>query len=84
MPDKPISMERIARDAVRVRFDPGSNQGTAMFLIDLAREASGTVDEVDRGKVLLKAMSVAEKFIECVNTEIHTQRRKGEKRSSNG
>ncbi len=71
MPDINISMERMARDAVRVRFDPGGGQGTAEFIIDLAREVGGTVDEVDRWKVLLKAQSLANDFIDCVNREIH-------------
>ena len=38
--------------------------------IDLAREAGGTVDEVDRRKALLRAKSVAEYFIQCANREI--------------
>jgi hypothetical protein len=42
-----------------------------MFLVDLAREVGGTVDEVDRRKVLLKAKSVAESVINYVNAEIH-------------
>jgi hypothetical protein len=45
-----------------------------MFLVDLAREIGGTLDEVDRGKVLAKARSVAESFIECANKEIDAKR----------
>ncbi len=39
-------------------------------MIDLAREMGGTLDEVDRRKVLLKAKSVAESFIGNVNGEV--------------
>ena len=70
MPDTVMAIKRIAQDAVRVQFDPGGGQGTAVFMIDLAREMGGTVDEVDRQKVLLKAKSVAETFIRCVNKEV--------------
>jgi hypothetical protein len=70
MPNPAISIQRIAQDAVRVQFDPGGGQGTAVFMIDLAREMGGTLDEVDRRKVLLKAKSVAESFIGNVNGEV--------------
>jgi hypothetical protein len=70
MPDNDIAMSRIAEEAVRVQFDPPGGQGTAVFMIDLARETDGTVDEVDRKKVLLKAKSVAEAFIARVNKEV--------------
>jgi hypothetical protein len=70
MPNPAISIQRIAQDAVRVQFDPGGGHGTAVFMIDLARETGGTLDEVDRRKVLLKAKSVAESFIGCVNGEV--------------
>jgi len=70
VPDPAISIQRIAQDAVRVQFDPGGGQGTAVFMIDLARETGGTLDEVDRRKVLLKAKSVAERFIGSVNGEV--------------
>ena len=74
MPDIAIAIQRIAQDAVRIQFDPGGRQGTAVFMIDLAREVGGRVDEVDRRKVLLKAKSVAENFIGYVNREIHAAR----------
>jgi hypothetical protein len=70
MPNVTIAIQRIAQDAVRVQFDPGAGQGTAVFMIDLAREMGGTFDEVDRRKVLLKAKSVAENFIGSVNREV--------------
>ena len=70
VPDPAISIQRIAQDAVRVQFDPGGGQGTAVFMIDLALETGGTLDEVDRRKVLLKAKSVPESFISCVNGEV--------------
>ena len=70
MPDRAIEMKRIAQDAVRVQFDPVGGQGTAVFMVDLARAAGGTVDEVDRRKVLLKAKAVAENFIGYVNKEL--------------
>jgi hypothetical protein len=65
-----IVIKRIAQNPVRVQFDPNGSQGTAVFMIDLAREVGGTVDEVDRRKVLLKAKSVAENFIGYVNRGI--------------
>jgi hypothetical protein len=74
MPDTAIAIQRIAQDAVRVQFVPAGNQGTAVFMIDLAREVGGTVDEADRRKVLLKAKSLAENFIQCANREIHPQK----------
>ena len=70
-PDKAISLRRVARDALRIDFDPGGDQGTAMFVVDLAREVGGTGDEVDRRKVLLKAQSLAKDFIDCVDKELH-------------
>ena len=83
MPDTTIAIKRIAQNAVRVQFDPGGDQGTAVFMIDLVREVGATVDEVDRRKVLLKAKSVAENFVDCVNREIRA-RPQSERRSSNG
>ena len=75
MPDTTaIAIQRIAGDAVRIQFVPTDSQGTAVFVIDLAREAGGKGDEVDRRKVLLKAKSVAETFIMCANREIHADR----------
>jgi hypothetical protein len=74
MPDVAIAIQRIAQDAVRVQFDPGDKRGTAVFMIDLAREVGGTVDHADRRKVLLKAKSVAESFIGHVNREIDAAR----------
>ncbi len=73
MPDVDISMERLARDAVRVRFQPEGNEGTAVFVIHLAREDGGTGDEVDRWKVLLKAQALATDFINRVNGETYTR-----------
>ena len=70
MPEKAIAIHRIAQDAVRVQFDPGGKHGSAVFMIDLAREVGGTIDEVNRQKVLLEAKSVAENFIGYVNREI--------------
>ena len=69
-----ILIHRIALDAVRVQFDPRGAEGTAVFMIDLAREVAGKMDDLDRAKVLLKAKSVAESFIESVNQEIHAER----------
>ena len=77
VPDKAISIRRIARDALRIDFDRGSDQGTAMFLVDLAREVGGTVDEVDRRKVLLKAQSLAKDLVECVDKELHAPVHRG-------
>jgi len=74
MPDTAIAIQRIAQDAVRVQFVPTGDRGTAVFMIDLAREVGGTVDEVDRRKVLLKAKSVAEAFIECANRELRARK----------
>lgn len=75
MLDTAIAIKRIAQDAVRVQFVPTGDRGTAVFMIDLAREVGGTVDEVDRRKVLLKAKSVAENFLECANREIRALKR---------
>jgi hypothetical protein len=74
MPDTAIVIKRIAQDAVRVQFDPDSGQGTAVFMIDLAREVGGTAVEVDRHKVLLNAKTVAENFIGYVDREIPAAR----------
>jgi hypothetical protein len=68
--DTAIAIQRIAGDAVRIQFVPSGHQGTAVFMIDLAREGGGTVDEVDRRKALIRAKSVAENFIECANREM--------------
>ena len=70
MRDIAIAIQRMAQDAVRIQFDPGDKQGTAVFMIDLVRELGGTLDEADRQKVLVKAKSVAENFIGHVNREI--------------
>ena len=70
MPDTHIAIQRIAEDAVRVQFVPTGNQGTAVFMINLAREPRATRDEADREKVLLKAKALAEHFIDCANREI--------------
>jgi hypothetical protein len=70
MPETVIAVQRIAQDAVRVQFDPGGGQGTAVFMIDLARERGGTLDEVDRRKVLQKATSVAQHFVDCASREV--------------
>jgi hypothetical protein len=70
MPDTNIAIQRIAQDAVRVQFVPMGSQGTAVFMIDLARETGATLDAVDRRKVLEKAKSVAEQFVTCANREI--------------
>jgi hypothetical protein len=77
MPDPDIAIKRIAQDAVRVQFDPGGSRGTAVFMIDLPREVGGTMDDADRRKVLLKAKSVAENFIDHVNREIDAKRSLG-------
>ncbi len=69
MPDTAIAIQRIAGNAVRVQFDPGGGHGTAVFMIDLAREVGGTVDEADRQKVLPRAMAVAENFIGYVKKQ---------------
>ncbi len=74
MPDTAIVIRRIAQDAVRVQFDPEGGRGTAVFMVDLAREVGGSVDAVDRWKVLLKAKSVAENFIRHVNRETNAAR----------
>jgi hypothetical protein len=74
MPDSAMVIKRIAQDAVRVQFDPDDGQGTAVFMVDLAREVGGTVDEVDRRRVLLRAKAVAENFIGHVNREVHAAR----------
>jgi hypothetical protein len=74
MPDTAIVIKRIAQDAVRVQFDPDGRQGTAVFMIDLAREFGGGRDETDRRKVLLKAKAVAENFIGHVDREVHAPR----------
>jgi hypothetical protein len=76
MPDIAIAIQRIAQDAVRVQFDPGDRQGTAVFMIDLARQVGATLDQVDRRKVLLKAKSVAENFIGYADREIDAARHK--------
>ena len=73
MPDTAIAIQRIAQDAVRVQFVPAGNQGTAVFMIGLAREVGGTVDQADRRKVLLKAKSLAENFIQLADKEIDSQ-----------
>jgi hypothetical protein len=69
MPDTDIVIRRIAEDAVRVH--PMAVGGTAVFMIDLAREIGGTMEEVNCRKVLVKAKSVAENFIDRVNREVH-------------
>jgi hypothetical protein len=74
MPDRAMVIKRIAHDAVRVQFDPDGGQGTAVFMVDLAREVGGTVDEVDRRRVLLRAKAVAENFIGHVNREVPAAR----------
>ena len=74
MSDIDISMERTARDAIRIRFQPGDDEGTVVFVVHLAREVGGSVDEVDRCKVLLKAQALASDFIDRVNKEIHAHR----------
>jgi hypothetical protein len=75
MLDTAIAIKRIAQDAVRVQFVPTGDLGTAVFMIDLAREVGEAEDEVDRRKVLLKAKSVAENFVECANREIRALKR---------
>jgi hypothetical protein len=70
MPEDDIVISRIAQDAVRVQFDPDGSQGTAVFMVELAREMGGTVGGVDRRKVLLKAKTVAENFVGWVNREL--------------
>ena len=75
MPDTAIAIERIAQDAVRIHFVPKGKQGSAVFMIDLAREPGAPVDQADRRKVLLQAKFVAEHFIECANREINAERR---------
>ncbi len=70
MPHTAIAIKRIAQDAVRIQFDPAGSQGTAVFMIDLARELGDTGDEINRRKVLLEAKSVAENFIRFVNSEV--------------
>jgi hypothetical protein len=77
MPDRTIAIQRIAADAVRVQFFPRGTEGTAVFMVDLAREAGETVDDVDRRKVLLKAKAVAERFIEHAIREIDAVGPKG-------
>ena len=74
MPDTAIAIQRIAQDAIRVQFVPTGDAGTAVFMIDLAREVGGTVDGADRRKVLLKAKSVAEDFIECAKRELRARK----------
>ena len=64
-------MKRVARNVVRIEFDPGDEQGTAMFILDLAREIGGTVDGVDRSKVLVKARALANDFVDYADREIH-------------
>ena len=70
MPNTAIAIQRIARDAVRLQFVPTGDEGTAVFMINLAREPGGTVDDVDRQQVLLKAKFLAKNFIDCADTEI--------------
>ncbi len=64
---------------MRVQFDPGRGHGTAVFMIDLAREPGGTVDAADRHEVLLRANAVAESSIDYVKKEVPASRPEGEK-----
>jgi hypothetical protein len=70
MPHTAIAIDRIAGEAVRVQFFPNGNEGTAVFMIQLVREPSGKEYDADRKKVLLKAKSVAEHFIEYADKEL--------------
>ena len=73
MVDTAIAIQRIAQDAVRIQFVPTGKQGTAVFMISLAREPHAPEYEADREKVLLKAKAVAQHFIECADREINAK-----------